>query len=290
MSEVAAAPAAAAPAAPAEAPAQPAVDAKAAPPKPAEAFRKVLKIDGKEVVVDSEEKLHALAMKGFGSEKRFAEAARLRKEAEERAAKLKEDPWSVLEELGLDPDDLATKRLSAKMQREMLTPEQREAAELKKKLEAYEAKEKAAKEEAEKTELTAAQEKYQAELSDSLPKVLAASGLPKTERSIVRIAEKMRDNLKHGIDLPPERLAEEVREEYLAEFKELFGAMDPDALLKTFDGDILKKLRRADLSRLKPVPSVSSAPQPRASDGKPGQRFKDREDYERHMEELKRGR
>lgn len=284
---------------PPSSPEAPAASEAAATPQPAKgdpsssAPKKwTLKVDGKDVTVDSEEKLVALAMKGFGSEKRFAEAAKARKEAEERKARLKADPWAILAEEGLDPDALAEARLAERLKKSMLSPEQQRAAELEKKLAEYEAKEKAAKEEVEKAALTKAEESAMAELDVTLPKVLAAAGLPKTPKSIIRIAEKMRDNLAEGLDLSPEQLAAEVREEYLAEHVELWSAMEGDALLKHIPEAVLKKIRKADLSRLKAAPSVSATPAPKAgaSSSSKGAKFQSREDYEAQMEEIRRSR
>src|SRR5690606_20553375 len=84
----------------------------------------------------SQEELTATMQKSLAGHRAMSEAAKerraLAKEREEmqrRIERLKQSPDDVLAELGVDPDELALRRLQAAAQREAMTPEQLALAE-----------------------------------------------------------------------------------------------------------------------------------------------------------------
>jgi hypothetical protein len=156
-----------------------------------------VKVDGKDTEVTEDELIRGYAH-ATAANRKFQEAAMSRKQAEEFIGMLKTDPIKVLKDprLGHDARKLAEEFLVAEMQKEMMTPEQKELMESKEKLRAFEDQKKAeekAKEEAQFEELKT---KYTEEISSDIIKALESSHLPKTEHTVKRMAYYMRGNIE----------------------------------------------------------------------------------------------
>ena len=96
-----------------------------------------VKIDGQEMEVDESELL-AGYQRAKAANKRFEEAAKQRKQAEHFLKLLRTDPVKVLQhpEVGHDVRQLAEDYLAEIIKKEKMSPEEREKAELKEKLQA----------------------------------------------------------------------------------------------------------------------------------------------------------
>lgn len=238
------------------APKQPAPEKKApeAPEqkKPEAPKKYKIKVDGAEEELD-EETLLKLAQMGRASNKRFQDAAQLRREAEELIALIKQDPRKVLQHpsIGLDPYKVAEDWLIEKLEQEKLSPEQQKIQEYEQKLKAYEEEKKAAaeaKDQENKQKLIA---HYSQEYEREVQEALASSGLPRTAKTVRRMAEYMKAALDNGIELPAANVAKLVRQDYIRDISELFNQTDGDTLIQILGDEMANKIRKSDLQRLR---------------------------------------
>lgn len=244
--------------------------AAAASPTPAEVRKLKLKLDGKDVEMPESEVI-ALAQKSGSSGKRFEEAQKLRAEAEAVLRFAKENPAEFFARTGMNARQWAEEYLIGELKREQMSPEQRKAAENEEKLKKYEAEKKAADDKKKSDELAALQKKH-AERYDALfVEALSKSGLPKTPYTVKRMAELQLVNIRKKLELTPDQLAKVVREDYIAEQKALFGSTEGDALLEMLGPDVVKKLSKAQIAKLKAkgVGQGAGSPPPKRQGEKP---------------------
>ena len=222
-----------------------------------------IKVDGKDEDVDIDT-LKREYSKSRGAEKKFSEAAKMRQEAEQLVHLLKSDPRKVLENpaLGINFRELAENFIKEQIEQELMDPRERQLREYERKVKAMES-EKAEREKSEK----AAQEKalidrYTQEYDKKIAEALTSGGLPKTPRTVRRMAELMEKNIEYGYELEPKDLVAMVRQGYIDDMKELFGATDGDTLLSILGDDVSNKIRKSDLKRLKAQQTASQPTTP----------------------------
>lgn len=234
------------------------------------------KIDGEE----SEEEIDMDDKEGL--QKRF----QLAKAAEKRIAAANSDRKKAFEILKAFEDgsllkkhpkarELAESLLLEQIQDEMMDPKDKELREYKSKLAKYEDKEASDKKTLEAQAAKAQEDKLIAEFQTTIVTALEKSGLPKTPALAKRMASIMDKNLDLGLKLSPDDLVQEVKSETLAMLKSIIGDADGEQLQAMFGEDIAKKIRLADVKKLKsmqnnvqqrgqklePVERESSAPQ-----------------------------
>lgn len=192
---------------------------------------------------------------------------------------------------GVDLYKLAEEAILERVEQEKLTPEQRKLQEYEQKFKEIEEREKADKEKKEQDELTAAETKWVEHYDKTFFDALQVSGLPKTPRTIKRMAELTMSRLDQGQETDSKTLAEIVREDFLADIKELLGSSDEDALLQLLGEDIEGKVRKAGLKRLKtPLFDAKSTQKSPISRSKPEQPQKlNADEWRERMERIKRG-
>lgn len=222
----------------------------AAAPTPAEIRKLKLKLDGQDVELPESEVI-ALAQQGKTSNKRFQEAAAMRKQAEDVVKFAQENPAEFFKKTGKTARQWAEEYLMQELKREAMSPEQKTAADNEAKLREYEKEKKQAKEKAEQEERDKLTNEHRARFDGLFVEALTKSGLPKTAYTIKRMAELQLTNIKKKLELNPDQLAKLVREDYIAEQKALFGATEGDQLLELFGPEIVKKLSKAQLAKLK---------------------------------------
>lgn len=230
--------------------------------KPTEPTKYRVKVDGKEMDVTLDDLTKDYQLKAT-SYKRLEETARRQKELEAREAKWRDNPWDVFKESGQDPDALAEQRLAEKIRREMMSPAERQAAEMKR--ERDEAVAKARMYEEEKRQYAHAQEKakYAQEYETQIVEALNTTGLPKHERTIALMAQYMENAMKLGLDVTAKDVAPMVKDHFQKDLYSVISSMDADALTAMFP-DIGDKIRKADVAKLKnKVTSKSDADAPK---------------------------
>lgn len=301
MSEVAAAPSSApsapapssgggaAPVSPASASTAPVGDkAPVTPPAPKPAPRKLsepvkLKTKHGEESIDDLDRLVHLASKGYGSDKSFEEAKRLREETAAEAKKLEAfksgDPKVIraaLRELGLKPETIramSEDELYEAIQSEQMTPEQRELAELK----AWKAKQ----EEAQKTEAQKAEEAAQKEtdereygrLQSLFAESLQKTGAPQNAYPwlMQRMAKLEQRNMEAGILSTPDDLAAEAMDSVRAEQASVTKDMSGEDLIGWLGDEAIKKINKAVIAKLRAgnVPRAEPKPSPQTPNNQP---------------------
>ena len=166
---------------------------------------------------------------------------------------LKDNPRKALTDpkLGIDLYKLAEETLLEKIQQDMMTPEQKKIQEYEKRFKEIEEREKTEQSKKDNETLTQAESHWTGEYDKMFYEALTSSGLPKTSRTIKRMAEVAAIQLEQGRDIDAKSIASVVKEDYLVELKDLLGSSDEDALLQLLGDEIGNKLRKADLKRLK---------------------------------------
>lgn len=245
------------------------------------------KVNGKEVEWSEEEAIRRLQMESSADE-RFKQASELRKQAEDFFNTLLADPKSVL----MHPDvakrinfrALAEEFLSGELQREMMTPEQRELAELRSFRQQQEEQQKRTQQEqttrAQQEQMQRLQAQAAQEYDTEISKVLEASNLPKTPYAVKRVAEIMLNALQKGYEVDAATAVDMVRRGYSTDIQSLVGGLDGEHLIKVLGDDIAKKIRKHDLAALK---SKLATEQPAAIADKKPSPAKAREDQQQRL-------
>jgi hypothetical protein len=220
--------------------------------KAAIAAMKKLKIKGRDIEVD-DGKYHEYAQKGAAATETWQEAAKIKKEAEAFMQRLKENPRAALSDpnLGIDVRKFAEEYLWEQLQDEQMSPEQKAARAKERRLEILEAEKNARDKTEQERQQMAEHEHYRNDYDTKISKALAASGLPKTTGTVRRVVEYMRQDIQEGIDRDPADYIDIVRQDYIDDIKELMGKVDGKTLIKMFGEETAKKMRMADLERLK---------------------------------------
>lgn len=220
----------------------------------AEAIAKKYKVKVNDVEEEvSEEDLVAGYQTRKASDAKFQEAAGLRKQAEQFVHLLKTDPVKLLTHpaLGHDMRKLAEEYLGKQLQEELMDPKDKEIRDIKAKLAEHEEIKKAAEKEEQDKQANVVKEKYIGDYTKDIVSALEASGLPKSEVSVRRMAYYIYAGLKHGVNLPATNAAELVKQDYIKEQQALYGALDGDILLQLLGPEIAKKIRKYDVEKLK---------------------------------------
>lgn len=166
------------------------------------------KVDGEEREISLDE-VPTLLSKAAGADKRFQEASSIRKEAIEFVDFLKSSPIDALKRAGIDFEELAINHVHELIQIQQMSPEQREAYELRKENETYKQKEARLREEAEQRERIRQEAEQEEETNryiqsfeqDIISVMEANPDIPRNTFVVSRFAFYMQEALKQGIDV-----------------------------------------------------------------------------------------
>lgn len=195
--------------------------------------------------------------KAKGSDAKFREAAEHRKQVEDFMEAFQKDPLSVLKDkrIPIDRKSLGEKLLLESLEEEMLSPAERETRELKAKLGEYESKEEVAKREAEEAQREQRKEIKRQEISQLFTKAMESTPLskdPETAAMVMRdMAFMMRAAKERGIEVSAEELAKHAETKYQKAMYALANTLDGEDLIGFLGESVIKKIRKADLARLK---------------------------------------
>jgi len=200
-----------------------------------------LKVNGKvidkEIDLSDEKTLKNELQLAAAARQSIAEANNLKKMFESEFGRLKNDPFSVLAELGLDPDQLAEARLRQRVEELKKSPEQIEQEKIRKELEEARQEAKRLKEEKEAIEFAKLQEQAAVEIEDEILTALDAhKTLPKTRHITKRIADSLLWAIDNGF---PNATAEDVIPMVEKEWREEIGDLmdgSPEELLEAIIG------------------------------------------------------
>lgn len=257
-----------------------------AAPTPAEVRKLKLKLEGQEVELPESEVI-SLAQQGKVANKRFQEASQIRKEAEDIVKFAKENPREFFKKTGMNAREFAENYLMEELKREQMTPAEKKAYENEQELKRFKDEKKQEEEQRRQQEMADLREKHMKNYDQLFVEALTKTGLPKTPYTIKRMAELQLINVKNKLDLSADQLAKVVREDYISEQKALFGATEGDSLLELLGPEIVKKLSKAQIARLKSkgAPSTNSSASG-SSARKPGEPAMTWREYQRRNRRL----
>jgi hypothetical protein len=237
-----------------------------AAPAPTNKRKYAIKVDGadEEVELDFDDtdtiKRH-LQMSRV-AQKRMSAAAQEKQRAEQFFSMLKSDPIKVLNDpsIGVNFREIAEKYLAEQLEAEIMSPQERKLKEAERIIRERDEEQKSKRDQEQRSQVEKLQEHYSSEYDKKISEALSTSGLPKTPKTVQRMAQLMYKNLEHGLDLEPKDLVALVKEDYLSEIRSLFGQTDGDGLLALLGDDVANKIRKSDLKRLKSSNLTPSRP------------------------------
>lgn len=222
-------------------------------------------VDGSEVEVDlsNEKDIDALIQKGLGASKRFNEVNQMRKQAEKWrrdsemiVSLLEERPMDLLAHAaqlnGVDARKLVEEWLYENHYKlDQMKPEEKKIWEQQKELERFREEKKRNEAVIEKEKFEAARQAYRANFEKDIIGALEQGGLPKTSRTVQRMASYMHQALKTGVRMSASDVMPLVRQDYEADIKEMLGPMNGEGLARFVGDTNLKKLRDFELGKLR---------------------------------------
>lgn len=213
--------------------------------------KEVLKVNGKQREVKDYNDMVRLAQLGLAANEKFQQASEKIRQAEAIVELLQTNPEKALQRLGYDVRQMAENYLRQELEKEVLTDEQRKVMELEQKLAEYETEKKQKEEHEKASRIAELQAHYETELSDKIINAIETYKLPRNERTISRIAEKLYVALESGYEIDPIDVAPIVKQEVEEELRGMYGTLDVDSMLALLGEDNLKKIREHELKKVK---------------------------------------
>lgn len=241
--------------------ATPVITEDMSPAEIAQEIRKFkVKIDGQELEVDEDELLRGYQTTKSAQQK-FNEASLLRKQSEEFIRLAKSDPRKLLTHpgIGIDLQEFANSILAEQYEEQLLSPEEKEMRALRNQLAEFERQKKEVEERQQQEELDKYTQMYEQEYTEKIIGALETSGLPKTEYTVKKIAEKMLIAAERGLDVEPADVIQFVKADYMNDIKTLFGSANEDILMQLLGEDITKKVLKGSMKKIKSKAPVTSS-------------------------------
>lgn len=194
------------------------------------------------------------------SQKRMAEAAELRKVAMEFLDELKKNPAKVLSDpnIGIDIKKFAQQVMNDELKELEKSPEQREKEKLLKEVEDLKKKAKEREDSLKQSEFQKMQAEQERVLESEISAALDVGGVPKTPRTVARMAEMMMIALQNNIDLSPKDVVGLVKNNTMSEFKEVIAAMSDDQMEDFLGKEVLSRLRKKNIAKAKAVQTANN--------------------------------
>lgn len=185
---------------------------------------------------------------------RFEEAKKQRDEAARLVGTLKKDTRAALKEAGIDPLEWAEQVIAEHLQQEQMSPEQKEAAALRRELEGFKAKEEEAKKAAEERAAKEAEAKELDRISDLILETCKVEGMPALQKGargalvVKQLAHLLEAAEERGLELTPQELAQAYKEAVSTDFLGGLQGLQGAALLAAIPPDLRKAIRAAELA------------------------------------------
>lgn len=230
-----------------------------------------LKSQGKEREITSEDELVRLAQLGLGAHEKFEQAAKTRKQTEALVELLQKDPTKALASMGHDMRKLAEQFIMEEAQKQMMSPEERQKAEIQAEIQRLRQEKEDLVKQKREEQIQQLQTKYEADIQDQIIGAIDKYKLPKNPKTVARMAEYMATALEHGYEVTAADVAPRVRSDLEDEHKSLFAHYDVEELLKVLGEDQLKKIRQYEVNKVKakaPAAPIKTEPvvQPKAEE------------------------
>lgn len=212
-----------------------------------------VQVDGKAEKKSRKEIIEAYQLRQLSDKKR-SEADKVLSEYKKLFDLSKQDPIKLMQALGHDFDKLSTGYLAKKAEEAMMDPKERESIKTKAELEKYKQYVEAQKKANEEKEKSSAIEQERGRIHKDIIEAIEAHkelGMPVDEELVIQIAQKMllQDRKQKPLDakeaLPK---AYESTQKFL---KGIASKMEGEPLIKWLGDDVVKKIRKYDLMKLK---------------------------------------
>jgi len=238
-----------------------------------------VKLDGEEVEVDEDELIRNYQLRKV-SDKRLQEGVKARKQAEAFIQMLKADPKKVLSDprLGIDAKKIAEDIIYEQLQQEMMTPEQKELAEYKAKVQKFESEQKRAAEEKARQEAQALRDADTKALIEEMTDALDQSGLPKNDVTLDSIRREMIRAYNAGFkNVKAHDVMDLVRAEFMRNMQAVTNGTSEEALIKILGEDVANKIRNYDVESYKKKNAIPKSKNVKTKNsGKPRSKKKDK--------------
>lgn len=229
------------------------------PAKPVERYKVKVAGQEREMTLDELRQQATLAM---GAQARFEEAARLRKEADAAREALLKDPAGYLREQGWTQEQLyalAEKQVLQQIEEERLTPEQRRIRELEAKLQETESAKEAARKAEEEAAIAQQEQEYSQRLVGELKDAFKKTGLALDDSlHLTGVIKFLQGARAAGEDVNVAEAVEYVRHEMQERTNQFLNSMQGDQLLRYLGPQVLERIRKADIARIKNQPQEPS--------------------------------
>jgi hypothetical protein len=248
-----------------------------------------IKVNGKskKVAIDwnNEQDIIRRLQLAEASQPAMQRAAELEKFLQAHAMELKNNPRKVLEELGMNPDELAEAWITSKLQEMEKSPEAKEREKMMAELESLrKEKEDLAKKSQEEAQ-TRLMEQAHAELENEILEELQNNKkLPKSQKTVRRIYDAMLWAMDNGIDdVKVKDVVPAVEREIKAEFDEFLTNAPEDVLEYYVNQKIVDKMRKkrvASAVKAKEMPQTANVKEiikPSAQEDKEEKRIKSKD-------------
>jgi hypothetical protein len=248
-----------------------------------------LKVNGKminkKIDLSDENSLKNELQLAAAARQSMQESANLKKLYESEVTRLRQDPFSVLAELGLDPDQLAEMRIQQRIEEMKKSPEQVEREKIQAELQAAREESRKLKEERDAEQFEKLKDQAAVQIETEIEQALDShKTLPKSRHIVKRIADSMLWAINNGYDsVTAEDVMPLVEKEWRDEMSRLMDDSPEDVLEQLIGQRNIERLRAKRLnvlatSNAKTANSVKpTAGSVQKQDDKPREKIKQRD-------------
>ena len=188
------------------------------------------------------------------------ESANLKKLYESEVNRLRQDPFSVLAEMGLDPDELAEMRIQQRIDQMKKSPEQVEREKIQEELRSAREEANKLKAERESEQFEKLKEQAATQIESEIEQALDAhKTLPKSRHIVKRIADSMLWAMGNGFDnVSAEDVMPLVEKEWREEMGRLMDDSPEDVLEQLIGQRNIDRLRAKRLNAMSNVKTTTS--------------------------------
>jgi len=210
------------------------------------------KIINKKIDLSDENALKNELQLSAAARQAMQEAANLKKLYESEVSRLKQDPFSVLQELGLNPDELAEMRIQQRIEEMKKSPEQIEREKIQAELQAAREEARRLKEEREAEQFEKLKEQAAVQIETEIEQALDShKTLPKSRHIVKRIADSMLWAMNNGYDnVSAEDVMPLVEKEWREEMSRLMDDSPEDILEQLIGQRNIERLRAKRLNAM----------------------------------------
>jgi hypothetical protein len=210
------------------------------------------KVINKKIDLSDENALRNELQLSAAARNAMQESANLKKLYESEVSRLKQDPFSVLAELGLDPDQLAEMRIQQRIEEMKKSPEQLEREKIQAELQAAREEANKLRAEREADEFEKLKDQAAAQIETEIEQALDShKTLPKSRHIVKRIADSMLWAMNNGFeDVSAEDVMPLVEREWRDEMSRLMDDSPEDVLEQLIGQRNIERLRAKRLNAM----------------------------------------